>query len=118
VRKLCEKCKSPIQDPDAEALIKLGFSPKELPTLKLYRPIGCNSCIKGYKGRTAIYEALYVTRGIRKIILESEKSIDEDLLRRTAEQQGMRTLRLSGLELVRSGHTSAEEIAAVTVDED
>ncbi len=118
VRKLCEKCKSPIQDPDVEALLKLGFTEKEIPKLQLYRPIGCNSCIKGYKGRTAIYEALYVTRAIRKIILESERSIDEDLLRRTAEHQGMKTLRHAGIELIRKGVTSAEEVAAVTVDED
>jgi type IV pilus assembly protein PilB len=101
-----------------EALVKLGFSDKEIPKLKLYRPIGCGSCIKGYKGRTAIYEALYVTRGIRKIILESDRSIDEELLRQTAERQGMRTLRHAGLELIRSGVTSAEEVASVTVDED
>lgn len=118
VRKLCEKCKSPIQNPDVDALVKLGFSQEEIPTMKLFRPIGCSNCIKGYKGRTAIYEALYVTKGIRKIILDSEKSIDEDLLRRTAEQQGMRTLRHAGLDLVRSGQTSPEEIASVTVDED
>jgi type IV pilus assembly protein PilB len=118
MRKLCERCKSPIQDPDVEALEKLGFSQKEIAKLKLYRPIGCNHCIKGYRGRTAIYEALYVTKDIRKIILDSEASIDEDLLRRTAESRGMRTLRLAGLDLIRAGITSVEEVASVTVEED
>jgi len=61
VRKLCLRCKVPVEHPEFEALIKLGLKEEELADTKLYRPVGCISCIKGYKGRTAIYEALPFT---------------------------------------------------------
>lgn len=118
MRKLCPRCKAPVVDPDREALIRLGMDPAEAQTVKLYRAVGCPNCIRGYKGRTAIHEALSFTKDIRKIILESETTIEEDRIREAAMKHGMRTLRQTALELMKKGITSLEEVASATVEED
>ena len=118
LRKLCTKCKSPVTNPDIEALKKLGLSEDEIKNATFFRAIGCSDCHKGYKGRTAIHEALYFTKEIRKIVLEAEGLVDEEKLRNQALKQGMRTLRQAALDLLRNGVTSMEEVAAVTVDEE
>jgi len=118
LRKLCTKCRSPIENPDVEALKKLGMTLDEIKKATLFRPIGCSDCMNGYKGRMAIHEALYFTKDIRKIVLEAEGLVDEEKLRNQAIRQGMRTLRESAVELLKSGITSMEEVAAATVDEE
>jgi len=118
LRKLCVRCKVPVVDVDREALIRLGMPDKEVDTVKLYRPVGCPNCIRGYKGRTAIHEALSFTKEIRKIILESETTIDEDRIREAAMKRGMKTLRQTAMELMKKGVTSLEEVASATVEED
>jgi len=84
----------------------------------LYRPVGCISCIKGYKGRTAIYEALPFTKSIRKFILQAGDIVDDEAIRREGLRRGMQTLRMSGLQLVKRGVTTLEEIAAVTLEDE
>lgn len=118
VRRICDRCKVIDPDPDREALIKLGFTPEELETLKLYKPVGCGNCLKGYKGRTAIYEALYFTKAIRQLVLRAGDSVDEESLREQALKQGMQTLRYSGLDLIKKGTTTLEEIASVTIEDE
>lgn len=118
LRKLCPKCKSPVTNPDVEALRKLGLNEEEIRKATLFRAIGCADCHKGYKGRTAIHEAMYFTKEVRKIILEAEGIVDEEKLRNQAIKQGMRTLRQAAVELLKNGITSMEEVAAATVDED
>ena len=118
LRKLCTKCRKPIENPDIEALKKLGMTVDEIKKATLFRPIGCSDCMNGYKGRMAIHEALYFTKEIRKIVLEAEGLVDEERLRNQAIHQGMRTLRESAVELLKSGITSMEEVAAATVDEE
>jgi type IV pilus assembly protein PilB len=118
MRKLCPRCKAPVPSPDREALMRLGMSANEVETVKLFRAVGCTNCIKGYKGRTAIHEALSFTKDIRKIILESDRTIDEDGIREAAMKHGMRTLRHSALELMKKGVTSLEEVASATVEDD
>jgi type IV pilus assembly protein PilB len=85
---------------------------------KLYRPVGCISCIKGYKGRTAIYEALPFTKTIRKFILQAGDIVDDEKIRAEAIRRGMQPLRISGLQLVKKGITTLEEIAAVTMEDE
>jgi type IV pilus assembly protein PilB len=118
VRKLCDRCKVPVEQPDVDTLIRLGMKEEDLANAKMYRPVGCISCIRGYKGRTAIYEALPFTKTIRKFILHAGDVVDDDAIRQEALNRGMRTLRMSGLELVKKGITTLEEIAAVTVEDD
>ena len=118
VRKLCPKCKSPIANPDKEAMRKLGMTEEEIRSATLFRAIGCSDCTKGYKGRMAIHEALYFTKEIRKIVLEAEGLVDEEKLRSQAIRQGMRTLRQAAVELLKDGITSIEEVGSATVDEE
>ncbi len=118
LRKLCLKCRSPITNPDVEALTKLGMTKEEMKKATLFRPIGCSDCMNGYRGRTAIHEALYFTKDIRKIVLEAEGLVDEEKLRKQAIHQGMRTLRQSAVALLADGITSMEEVASATVDEE
>lgn len=117
VRKLCPRCKIVDNDVLPHVLEKIGFPKEEISTTTFYRPVGCIHCIKGYKGRTAIHEVLYFTKEIRQLIMEAGTSINEEALRQTAIKQGMRTLRESGLELVKKGITTVEEIAAMTTDD-
>ncbi len=118
LRKLCVHCRQPHDDADHQALLKLGIKQEEIPTLKLFKPVGCERCLQGYRGRTAIHEALYFTRPIRKIILEADRSIDEESIREWAKEAGMVTLRESALQLLRNGITSVEEVANATVEEE
>lgn len=118
VRKLCDRCKVPVEQPEVEALIKLGMKEEELGDAKLYRPVGCISCIKGFKGRSAIYEALPFTKSIRQHILKSGDIVDDEAIRQEAIRRGMQPLRISGLQLVKKGITTLEEIAAVTMEDE
>jgi type IV pilus assembly protein PilB len=118
IRKLCQRCKSPINEPDTEALLKLGMTEEEIRTTKFYQPIGCSDCIKGFKGRIAIHEALFFTKKIRQLILDAGQSVNEEAIRQLAIQNGMRTLRDNGLELLKKGITTFEEVASVTADEE
>jgi type IV pilus assembly protein PilB len=118
VRKLCERCKVPVEQPDVEALIKLGMKKEELSDATLYKPVGCISCIKGYKGRAAIYEALPFSKSIRSQILKSGVIVDDEAIRQEAIRRGMQPLRVSGLQLVKKGITTLEEIAAVTMEDE
>jgi type IV pilus assembly protein PilB len=99
-------------------LRELGFTDKELDELKFYRvqyDYKCRTCNGvGYKGRRAICETLYFTRGIRHLIVEAGDAIDEDAIREQGIKDGMLTLRDSARELVKMGLTSIEEMIRVT----
>jgi type IV pilus assembly protein PilB len=117
VRKLCTRCKIIDNDVEISHLEKIGFPKEEIQSIKFYRPVGCIHCIKGYKGRTGIHEALYFTKEIRQLIMDAGSSINEEAIRNMAIKQGMRTLRQSGIELLRKGVSSVEEIAATTAED-
>lgn len=117
LRKLCPRCKAVDTEIPHITLERLGFTEEEIPNTKVYRPVGCLYCLKGYKGRTAIHEVLYFTKEIRQLILESGSSINEEALRQLAIKQGMQTLRQSGIELLRQGITTMEEVATTTMDD-
>ena len=117
VRKLCERCKALDTEILPIMLEKIGFPKDEIALTKFYRPVGCTHCVKGYKGRTAIHEVLYFTREIRQLIMEAGSSINEEAIRMTAVQQGMQTLRQAGLELLKKGTTTVEEVASTTTDD-
>ena len=117
VRRLCPHCKQPIDDLDKEAALKLGFTEEELQSNTIYKAVGCEKCRGGYKGRSAIMEALYFTKEIREIIITSDEKINEEAIRDAAVKNGMLTLRMSGRERIKEGVTTIEEIAAITVEE-
>ncbi len=117
VRKLCERCKEVEERVPDVALQKIGFPKDEIPHTTFYRAVGCIHCLQGYKGRTAIHEGLYFTPAIRQLIMEAGANINEESIRQTARREGMRLLRESGLDLLRRGVTTIEEIASTTAME-
>ena len=118
LRKLCPRCKAKIRDKEYPLLQKMGMTDEEISSSTIYRPIGCIDCLKGYKGRTAIHEALYFTKDIRKIILNTGSTINDDVLRDAAIQHGMITLRQRAVDLLKQGVTSIDEVASVTSDDE
>ncbi|MDM0045452.1 type IV-A pilus assembly ATPase PilB [Variovorax dokdonensis] len=109
-RRLCVVCREP-HDVPTEALIDAGFKPSELGGWKPYRPVGCNACNGGYKGRVGIYQVMPISEEIQKIILRDGSALE---ISQQAETEGVRTLRQSGLQKVMQGLTSLEEVVAVT----
>ena len=112
-RRLCSQCKQPVDVP-AEALLKEGFSREDVGAgLRIFAPKGCSNCTDGYKGRTGIYQVLPITEAIARIILAGGSAPE---IGDQAAKEGIWDLRRSGLEKVKSGLTSLEEINSVTVD--
>ena len=117
VRMLCKVCKEPIDDQEKKDMLKFGFSEEEVKTHTFYRSVGCEKCNGGYKGRAAIHEALYFTKDIRTIILNAGEKVDENAIREQAAKDGMWTLRRSGMERMKEGSTTLEEVVATTTEE-
>jgi type IV pilus assembly protein PilB len=112
-RRLCSQCKS-IVDIPAEALLKEGFAEADVRAgLKIYGPKGCSNCTDGYKGRCGIYQVMPVTEALGRIIMEGGNAID---IADQAAKEGVWDLRRSGLEKVKQGVTSIEEVNSVTIE--
>jgi type IV pilus assembly protein PilB len=110
-RRLCDHCKAPEVIP-AHELLALGYSQEQLDAgLQLYKPMGCPECSGGYKGRVGIYEMMSMSEAIANLIMEGGNSLQIASL---AQQEGMRTLRQSGLDKARLGITSLAEVNRVT----
>jgi len=118
IRTLCKICKQPINDSDRGELLKFGFSEDELRAHTFYEAVGCDRCNGGYKGRAAIHEALFFSKQIKNIILNAGEKIDENAIREQATKDGMWTLRRSGMERMKEGTTTLEEVIATTVEEE
>ncbi|MBI4534813.1 MAG: type II/IV secretion system protein, partial [Ignavibacteriae bacterium] len=119
IRTLCPFCKRalPPHEIDRELYMKFGFTAQDLDNHKIYEAQGCDRCNGGYKGRAAIHEALYFTREIRAMIAKAGSDIDEESIREQAVKDGMWTLRRAGIERIKAGDSTLEEIAAVTTDD-
>jgi type IV pilus assembly protein PilB len=112
-RRLCSHCKQPIDVPK-EALLKEGFMEADVAAgIKVFGPKGCDSCTDGYKGRVGIYQVLPITDAIARIILGLGSAVD---ISTQAAKEGVWDLRRSGLEKVRAGMTSLEEVNSVTTE--
>jgi type IV pilus assembly protein PilB len=112
VRRICKECKAEIHTPQ-EALIDVGFAATETKEIKTFKGMGCAACNgTGYKGRVGLYEVMEVTEDMRELILVGASGLE---LRRKAIEEGMLTLRLSGLEKIRQGLTTVEEVVRETV---
>ncbi len=110
-RRLCSECKQPEEVPKHE-LEKLGFNPTDIEAgITVYKPIGCELCSGGYKGRVGIYEVMRMSDEIARTIMEGGNSLQ---IAAQAKEQGMRDLRGSGLLKVIQGVTSITEINRVT----
>src|ERR1041385_5751537 len=112
IRRICKDCKHDHQTP-VEALIEVGLKPEEARTIKTYKGKGCSTCNNtGYKGRIGLYEVMEITDEIRELILIGASALE---LRKKAIDDGMITLRESGLHKIRSGLTTLEEVVRETV---
>lgn len=109
-RRLCEHCKVPANFPD-KVLLDAGFKQEELHDLKIFSAVGCEHCTNGYKGRVGVYQVLTLTDKMRSLILNGGNT---DQLAECALAEGFNDLRRSGLNKVRMGMTSLEEIDRIT----
>jgi len=96
-----------------DALLKEGLRSGPQGGLKLFAPKGCGNCTDGYKGRTGIYQVLPVTDAIARIILAMGSAVE---ISDQAAKEGVWDLRRAGLEKVKNGLTSLEEVNSITVD--
>ncbi len=112
VRRICSSCVEEVETPP-QMLIQVGFAPDEVKTIKIKRGRGCEKCNNGgYKGRIGLYEALQFSDEIRDMILSGASSIE---LKRKAIEEGMVSLRMAGLQKIREGVTTLEEVLRETV---
>jgi len=112
VRRICQHCKAPHATP-APALVQAGFTPEDAQNVMPQKGNGCEKCNNtGYKGRVGLYEVMEVTDELRELILVGASALE---LRRKAVDDGMITLRHSGLRKVKEGVTTLEEVARETV---
>jgi type IV pilus assembly protein PilB len=112
VRRVCSTCK--VEEPVApQALEQIGFSSDDAKVVKPFRGAGCGKCNNtGYKGRVGLYEVMEIGNELRELILVGASALE---LRRKAVEEGMITLRASGLQKVKDGVTSIEEVLRETV---
>ena len=118
IRTLCKVCKTPIEDNEKPDLLKFGFTEEDIKNHTFYKAVGCDKCSGGYKGRAAIHEALFFTKAIKDIVLNAGEKVDENAIRDQASKDGMWTLRRSGMERMKEGSASLEEVIASTVEDE
>jgi len=112
-RRLCSNCKQPVDIP-REALLKEGFTEMDVAAgLRIFGPKGCANCTDGYKGRAGIYQVLPVTEAVARIILAGGSAVE---IGTQAAKEGVWDLRRAGLEKVKNGITSLEEVNSVTTE--
>src|SRR5216117_1943017 len=112
VRQVCSNCKEPTPLPPP-ALLQAGFNQDDANTVVPMKGAGCDRCnLTGYKGRVGLYEVMEISEELRELILVGASGLE---LRRKAVDEGMITLRASGLRKVKDGLTSIEEVVRETV---
>jgi type IV pilus assembly protein PilB len=112
VRRICKDCAEVVEVPQ-QTLIEEGYSPEEAKTVKIQKGKGCGICNNtGYKGRCGLYEVMEVDDEIRELVLVGASALE---LKKKAIEQGMITLRRSGLIKVAAGMTTLEEVARETI---
>lgn len=114
VRRLCNNCKVRSRDWTPEQLVHLGFTEDEAEEVKIYNAKGCDRCsYQGYKGRAGVYQVVTISPEISEMIMQGATSIE---FAEQCEREGFWDLRRSGLEKVKQGITSIQEVLRVTVD--
>jgi type IV pilus assembly protein PilB len=112
VRRICQNCKETV-DMLPQAVTNLGYKKEEVGTFSIYKGRGCEKCNNtGYKGRVGLVEVMVIDDDIRDLILSGGTAID---IKRKAIENGMITLRRSGLVKIKEGVTTVEEVVRETV---
>jgi type IV pilus assembly protein PilB len=111
-RKICSECKAPIES-NAKALTDLGVKPDVAAKLQLFKGAGCRTCSNtGYKGRIALYEVMPFSEPLKELVLQGASTAE---LKAEAIRQGMKSLRMSGIQKLLEGITTVEEVLRVSV---
>lgn len=114
VRTICKDCREE-EIPSPAAQKEIGLDPAQSSKMKFYRGRGCSKCMNtGYKGRIGIFELLVVDDELRNLITAKAPIVE---IRNKACSGGMVLLREAGIEKIREGLTSVEEILRVTQEE-
>ncbi len=111
-RRICQNCKEEV-DVAPQALMNLGFKKDEIGTFKIFKGRGCDKCNNtGYKGRVGLVEVMTIDDDLRELILSGGTAID---IKKRAAENGMISLRRSGLTKIKDGITTIEEVVRETV---
>ncbi len=112
VRRICKDCRAAMELPP-QALIDIGFTPDDAKDVTAYKGSGCSNCNNtGYKGRVGLYEVMECSDNVRQLVLEGASALE---LKRISVEDGMLTLRQSGLQKIKDGLTTIEEVVRETV---
>jgi type IV pilus assembly protein PilB len=107
VRRICQHCKEEVEI-SPRALLNIGFTEDEAASIKAYGGKGCSKCNNtGYKGRVALFEVMPISSDIRELVFSNAAVAD---IRKKAIDEGMITLRQSGLTKIKEGITTMEEV--------
>jgi len=110
-RKICQECKEPVDVPK-QGLIDMGMSPEEAEATQPYKGVGCFACNNtGYKGRISVFEVMTMYEEIKELVLNGASAAE---LKAEAMRLGMKTMRRSGLNKIKDGITTIEEVGRVT----
>jgi type IV pilus assembly protein PilB len=113
IRRICAQCKEEVRDVPAKVLLDVGFEADAVGSFPMFKGRGCSTCNgTGYKGRVGLYEVLEINDAVRELIMMGANSVE---LRKKAIEEGMLTLRMSGLEKIKQGITTIEEVLRETV---
>ena len=113
IRRVCSNCREEVHDVPVKTLVEIGFPPEAANTFPIWKGRGCGVCNgTGYKGRIGLYEVMEISEGIRDLVMVGATAVE---IKRKALEEGMLTLRQSGLEKIRAGTTSIEEVLRETI---
>ncbi len=112
IRKICPDCKEQIDPSKHEMLPFLHLTKSELDNLTIYQGKGCSTCNNtGYKGRCGLYEILPITSAIQDLIINKAPPFT---IQSKAVEEGMLTLRMVGLQKLKAGITTVNEVVGAT----
>jgi type IV pilus assembly protein PilB len=109
-RTLCSECKKPAP-PNVEGLVEMGVAPDEARQIQMFMAEGCRNCNNGYKGRLALYEVMPLFEELKEMVLQGSSTAE---IKAEGIRLGMRTLRMSGIQKIKEGMTTIEEVCRVT----
>ena len=113
VRRLCDHCKMIRDDMTIQSLIELGFTEQDANTMTPFKAIGCPQCTNGYRGRIGLFEVMPMSKMLGQLIMTGGNSLD---ILKQAQTEGMLTVYQAGLEKMKDGVTTIEEVNRVTVE--
>lgn len=115
VRKLCEFCKEKYT-PTPEVLKRIGISEGEAKSITFYRPVGCKECLNnGYSGRIPLFEIMTMSNAVARLTIERA---DTKLIQQAAVEDGMTLLVQDGIEKIKAGLTTIEEVLSVATHQE